>query len=203
MCDKGKLWYFLPAWFFWNRSKLMRENTSEEVRWWMLWGVRWGEETEYSEKAAIHNKNCGMLFKMPRGKKTNYVPSTMENSARVPRKTSTVLKAVGGGGLIKVELIFCCCTLYEVIWSIKTIHGIIFESIFAFLLVSKCFAQLSVCEICLHPFIQWMRKEFRWWSSKRRNIKKEAMSLLLRIIQGPLVIFISHSFYWGEDKKSP
>lgn len=76
----------------------MRENTSEEVRWWMLWGVRWGEETEYTEKAVIHNKNCGMLFKKPRGKKTNYVPSTMENSARVPRKTSTVLKAMGGGG---------------------------------------------------------------------------------------------------------
>lgn len=114
MCDKGKLWYFLPAWFFWNRSKLMRENTSEEVRWWMLWGVRWGEETEHTEKAVIHNKNCGMLFKKPRGKKTNYVPSTMENSARVPRKTSTVLKAMGGGGLIKVELISCSCLLHFV-----------------------------------------------------------------------------------------
>lgn len=132
-------------------------------------------------------------------KKTNYVPSTMENSARVPRKTSTVLKAMGGGGgrssRLSLSFVHVCCTLYEVIWSIKTIHGIIFESIFAFLLVSKCFAQLSVCEICFHPFIQWMRKEFRRWSSKRRNIKKEAMSLLLRIIQGPHSRYFYFTFF--------
>lgn len=123
----------------------------------------------------------------------------MENSARVPRKTSTVLKAMGGGGgrssRLSLSFVHVCCTLYEVIWSIKTIHGIIFESIFAFLLVSKCFAQLSVCEICFHPFIQWMRKEFRRWSSKRRNIKKEAMSLLLRIIQGPHSRYFYFTFF--------